>query len=158
MTLLTPRLRDVATPAAPVYAQQSCCDCSSTACTACSRPATALVPSACDLSGNDEYVAEVCCLDPSLRKRDNDLSVLLEKPAGVYDRGPTQAAVDAITRRVAFGRGVEVDRRARIAYVEVEDVSLAVVDDVVELDAGNLHRPGGNLRANAVTIHPSPPS
>src|SRR5712691_1695232 len=158
MNLLTPLLRDAARSAAPSCGRRSCGDCSSTACRACNRPATALVPFACGASGRDQCVAEIRCLNPPLRECDHDLSVLLEEPVGVHDRDADEAAVGAVTRRVALGRGVEVDGRARIAYVEVEDVGLAVVDDAVELHAGDLHCLGGNLRANAVTIHPSPPS
>jgi hypothetical protein len=57
---------------------------------------------------------------------------------------------------VPLGRLVEVDGRARVADVQVENVVGAVVRDVVEdgLPDGDVH--GNALRANAVRIRPTP--
>ena len=49
---------------------------------------------------------------------------------------------------VAFGGAVEVDRCARVSYVQLEHVDVAVIDDVVEGDASdsNRHGSGGKER------------
>jgi hypothetical protein len=112
-----------------------------------------------DVSGlrGRERAAEIGGDHPALREREDDLAVLLQTQARVQDRDSDEAPVRTVARAVSFGRAVEVDRAARIADVQVEDVPGAVVPDVVELDPGDLH-PGSDRRGNAVAIHPSSPS
>ena len=60
-----------------------------------------------------------------LRKRYDDLPVLLESPAGAHDGDADEAAVGCVSEMVAFGRRVNIDGALWVADVKVEHVVVA---------------------------------
>jgi hypothetical protein len=102
-------------------------------------------------------VAEAACLDRPFRECDRDRSFALQDAVSVDDREADQSPVLVVTEVMPFSRCVEIGCSSRgRADLKVKDVSLFVVQDVVELDSGDGDAHGNALRGKAVTIRPRP--